>query len=251
MSPFELNDKTAIITGGGTGIGRGIALEYAKAGASVVLASRNQANLDKVAEEVRALGRRALTIATSVRDAEQVADLVKRTVGEFGRLDIMVNNAGVGNILSRKPELLSPEVWRDVIDLNLTGTFIGCAEAAKVMIEQKGGKIINISSVVSIHPGPMTLAYSAAKAGVNNLTVSLANAWARHNIYVNAIVPGSIVTEKYHLNVPREAEDGTPLPSLTIPGSVDDVAHMALFLASDASNHVSGECMGVMGVMKN
>ena len=247
----ELKDKIAVVTGGGTGIGRAISLALAEAGVNVVVASRNQENLDKVAAEIKALGTASLAISTDTRDEARVQDMMSKTVERFGRIDIMVNNAGVGRIVSPKPEQLSAEIWRDVVDLNLTGTFIGSAAAARVMIEQKGGTIINISSVVSRHPNPMVIAYSAAKAAVNNLTVSLANAWAKHNIRVNAIIPGSIVTEKYHLDVPREAEDGTPLPPLTIPGSVDDVANMALFLASDASRHVSGECMGVMGIMKN
>ena len=247
----ELKDKIAVVTGGGTGIGRAISLALAEAGVNVVVASRNQENLDKVAAEIKALGTASLAISTDTRDEARVQDMMSKTVERFGRIDIMVNNAGVGRIVSPRPEQLSAEIWRDVVDLNLTGTFIGSAAAARVMIEQKGGTIINISSVVSRHPNPMVIAYSAAKAAVNNLTVSLANAWAKHNIRVNAIIPGSIVTEKYHLDVPREAEDGTPLPPLTIPGSVDDVANMALFLASDASRHVSGECMGVMGIMKN
>ena len=247
----ELKDKIAVVTGGGTGIGRAISLALAEAGVNVVVASRNQENLDKVAAEIKALGTASLAISTDTRDEARVQDMMSKTVERFGRIDIMVNNAGVGRIVSPRPEQLSAEIWRDVVDLNLTGTFIGSAAAARVMIEQKGGTIVNISSVVSRHPNPMVIAYSAAKAAVNNLTVSLANAWAKHNIRVNAIIPGSIVTEKYHLDVPREAEDGTPLPPLTIPGSVDDVANMALFLASDASRHVSGECMGVMGIMKN
>jgi len=248
---LELKDKIAVVTGGGTGIGRAISLLFAEAGANVVVASRNQENLDKVAAEIKALGRESLAVATNTREETQVDRMIGETVNAFGRIDIMVNNAGVGPILSPKPEKLDPATWRDVIDLNLTGTFIGAAAAARVMIDRKSGTIINISSVVSRHPNPQVIAYSAAKAATNNLTISLANAWAKHHIRVNAIIPGSIVTEKYHLDVPREAKDGTPLPPLTIPGSMDDIANMALFLASDASKHVSGECMGVMGVMKN
>jgi len=247
----DLKDRVAVVTGGGTGIGRAISLLFAKAGANVVVASRNQENLDKVAAEIKALGRDSLAISTNTRDETQVGRMIEKTADAFGRIDIMVNNAGVGPIISPKPEKLDPETWRDVVDLNLTGTFIGATAAARVMIDQKSGTIINLSSVVSRHPNPMVIAYSAAKAAVNNLTVSLANAWAKHHIRVNAIIPGSIVTEKYHLDVPREAEDGTPLPPLTIPGSMDDIANMALFLASDASKHVSGECLGVMGIMTN
>jgi NAD(P)-dependent dehydrogenase (short-subunit alcohol dehydrogenase family) len=248
---LDLKDKIAVVTGGGTGIGRAISLAFAESGANVVVASRNQENLDKVAADIKALGKESLAISTNTRDEAQVDSMMGKAKETFGRIDIMVNNAGVGSILSPKPEKLDPATWRDVVDLNLTGTFIGSAAAARIMIEQQSGTIINISSVVSRHPNPMVIAYSAAKAAVNSLTVSLANTWAKHGIRVNAIIPGSIVTEKYHLDVPREAEDGTPLSPLTIPGSVDDVANMALFLASDASKHVSGECMGVMGVMKD
>ena len=252
MSQFQLTDKIAIVTGSGNGIGRGIALAFADAGADVVVASRNQANLDKVAAEIRSRGRESLAIPTDVCNEEQVENLIRQTVERFGRLDIMVNNAGVGDTLrAGRPEELPLEAWKATLELNLTGTFICCKAAGKVMIEQQGGKIVNISSVVGLHANAMLPDYSASKAGVNNLTVSLAHAWAHHNVYVNAIVPGAILTEKFHTHVARVDEDGSPLPSLKIPGNIDDVANMAIFLASDASNHTSGETLGIMGVNRN
>ena len=252
MSELELKDKIAIVTGSGNGIGRGIALAFAEAGARVVVASRNQQNLDKVAAEIEALGRESLAIRTDVCDEEMVANLVNSTVEKFGRLDIMVNNAGAGDALRvGKPEDLPLDVWRATVDLNLTGTFICSIAAGKVMIGQKSGKIINISSVVGRYANGFMPDYSAAKAGVNNLTASLAAAWAPHNINVNAIVAGAIHTEKYHLNVKRENEDGTPIPPLKLPGFIEDVTNMAIFLGSDQSNHVSGEALGLMGVNRN
>jgi len=252
MPQFELKDKIAIVTGSGNGIGRGIALAFAKAGAHVVVASRNQQNLDQVAGEIEALDRESLAIRTDVCDEEMVANLVNQTVEKFGRLDIMVNNAGAGDTLRvGKPEDLPLEGWKATIELNLTGTFICSIAAGKVMIGQKYGKIINISSVVARYANGFMPDYSAAKAGVNSLTASLAQAWANHNINVNAIVAGAIHTEKYHTKVKRENEDGTPIPPLKLPGFIDDVVNMALFLGSDQSNHVSGEALGLMGVNRS
>lgn len=252
MSGAQLHDKIAIVTGGGNGIGRGIALAYAEAGAHVVVASRNQKNLDAVAGEIAALGKESMAISTDVRDAEMAAALVSATVDRFGRLDILVNNAGVGDTLRvGKPEDLPPEEWRATIDLNLTGTFICSIAAGNVMIPRQYGKIVNISSVVSRYANGFMPDYSAAKAGVNSLTASLAYAWADHNINVNAIVAGAIVTEKHHTKVKREREDGSPIPQLKLPGDIDDVASLAVFLGSDQSRHISGEALGLMGVNRN
>ncbi len=193
MSKSELKDKIAIVTGGGRGIGKGIALEYAKAGANVVVASRNRDNLEEVAAEVKALGRESLVVVTDVTIPEQVDNMVKETVDRFGRIDILVNNAGVGDTLRWvKVEELSAEAWRATIDLNLTGTFLCGIAAAKVMIAQKSGKIVNISSVVGIDAVPKMPDYSASKAGVINLTMSMATEWAQHNINVNSIAPARL-----------------------------------------------------------
>ena len=252
MSKFELKDKIAIVTGGGRGIGKGIALEYARAGANVVVASRNQENIEEVAAEIKALGRESLTIATDIRAPEQVENMVKQTVDRFGRIDILVNNAGVGDTLRiAKPEEASLSNWNDQLALTLTGTFICSTAAGRVMIEQKSGKIVNIASVVGLHANPMMADYSTVKAGVIRLTVSLAYAWAQHNINVNCIAPGAIYTERHHTNVKTVNDDGTPIPRLLLPGSTEDVANLALFLASDASSHISGETIGIMGVRRS
>jgi len=138
-----LDGKVALITGGSSGIGKSIALTYAEAGANVVVASRKKENLDKVAEEIRTLGRESLAIATDVKIPEQVDNMVKQTVENFGRLDIMINNAGRG--IPTEPLKISLKEWNHVLTLNLTGVFLGCIAAGKVMIEQKQGKIINIA----------------------------------------------------------------------------------------------------------
>jgi NAD(P)-dependent dehydrogenase (short-subunit alcohol dehydrogenase family) len=248
MSLFELKDKSAIVTGGGTGIGKGIALELARAGANVVVASRKRKNLEKVAAEIRDLGRESLVVPTDVCIPEQVDNMIKQTVDRFGRLDILVNNAGVGDALrGSKVEELPLDAWKATIDLNLTGTFICSIAAARVMIEQNGGKIVNISSCVGIDPFPRLANYGAAKAGVINITKSMAAEWAQHNINVNSISPGAIVTEKSHRNWETVTADGTPIPQLRLPGSPKDVGHLVVFLASEASSHITGETFEIKG----
>ena len=194
MSQFELKDKIAIVTGGGTGIGKAIALEFAKVGANVVVASRKQENLDKVAAEIKSLGRESLAIATDIRVPEQVDSMVKQTVDKFGRIDILVNNAGAA-LHFKKAEELSPDEWTAGITLNLTSVFLCSVAAGKVMMQQKSGKIINISSVAGMISVPLFPHYGAAKAGVINLTETLADGWGQYNIHVNCIVPGLTATE--------------------------------------------------------
>ena len=251
MSQFELRDKIAIVTGGAGGIGERIALEYAKAGANVVVASRNQENLDRVAAEIKALGRESLAIATDVCVPEQVDNMVKQTVDKFGRVDILVNNAG-GSLHIKKAVELSPHEWDSIIALNLSGTFYCSIAAARVMFAQKeNGKIVNISSRAGIKGSPSMAPYAAAKAGVINLTKSLAIEWAPYNINVNCIAPGLIATEKIRRMgiVPADStDDGFPVPSLLLPGKSEDVAYLAVFLASAAANHITGETMVVRGL---
>ncbi len=248
MSMFELKDRIAIVTGGGKGIGKGIALELARAGANVVVASRTQENLEKVAAEIKALGRESLVVPTDICIPEQVDNMVKQAVDRFGRIDILVNNAGVGDALrGSKVEELPLDAWKATIDLNLTGTFICSIAVAKVMIEQNRGKIINISSCVGTDPFPRLANYGASKAGVINMTKSMAAEWAQHNINVNSISPGAIVTERSHTNWETVTADGTPIPLLQLPGNPKDVGHLAVFLASEASDHITGETLEIKG----
>jgi len=247
MPDSELQDKIAIVTGGAGGIGTCISLAYARAGASVVVASRNQWNLDKVAAEIKSLGRESLAIATDITVPEQVDNMVKQTVDKFGRLDILVNNAG--NVLyASHLEELPLEEWNATIALNLTGTFLCSVAAGRVMIQQKSGKIINISSIAGMGAFPDMAHYGAAKAGVINLTQSLAAGWAPHNINVNCIVPGYVATEGIRsmgLLPPEKNEDGTPVPRLQYPANPEDVADLAVFLASTASDRITGDIIRI------
>ena len=239
-----LDGKVAIITGGSRGIGKSIALTYAEAGANVVIASRTQKYIDRVAEKIKALGNESLAIATDVCIPEQVDNMVKQTVDYFGRLDIMVNNAGRG--ISTQPQEISIKEWNDIIALNLTGVFLGCIAAGKVMIEQKQGKIINIASTAGVKGSPGMIHYSVAKAGVIMLTNNLAASWAEHNINVNCIAPGLTATEgviKWGILPPDKNKDGTPVPRLLRPPVPKNIADLALFLASSASDQITGELL--------
>jgi len=235
-----LDGKIALITGGSSGIGKSIALTYAEAGANVVVASRKQENLDKVAEEIRALGRESLAISTDVKIPDQVDNMVKQTVDHFGRLDIMVNNAGKG--IPTQPLEISVKEWNHVLALNLTGVFLGCMAAGKVMIEQKQGKIINIASTAGVIGSPGMMHYSVAKAGVIMLTKNIAASWAEHNINVNCIAPGFTLTEgiiKWGILAPEQYADS--IPHLLRPSVPKNIADLALFLASSASDRITGE----------
>ena len=247
MSDFELNEKVAIVTGGAGGIGVHLSAEFAYAGAAVVVTSRQQEPLDEVVAKITANGGRALAVTADITVPEQVDELIARTVAEFGRLDIMVNNAG-GWGSRRMPEETAYDEWQRLIDVNLNGTFLCCIAAGKQMIEQASGNIINISSTAGTKGNPYNLHYSAAKAGVISLSNNLAFMWAKHNINVNCIAPGLIATDamKGHGAIPADTrDDGSPVPHLELPPGPEDVAKMTRFLASDAARAITGEIIPV------
>ncbi len=241
MSEYQLQDKVAIITGGAGGIGRCIALEYAKAGANVIVAGRNKANLDKVTKDIVDQGGACSAIATDVTIPEQVDQLVEQTVKQFGHLDIMVNNAG-GALFVKPAEQLAVEEWRAGIALNLDSVFFCSVAAGKVMMKQMNGKIINISSVAGIKNSPNFVHYGAAKAGVISLTKSLADAWAKYNLNINCIAPGLTATEGVKDWLPPDTKpDGTPVPLLQLPSGPEHIGYLAVFLGSSAADRITGE----------
>lgn len=248
MSVFDLTGQVAIVTGGGTGIGKAIATEFARAGASVVVASRKVANLEKTVEAIKALGREAIAVATDVRVPEQVDNMVKQAVDRFGKLDILVNNAGAG--FPVKAEELSLNGWNAIISIDLTGVFLCSKAAARVMIPRKKGRIINIASIAGMYAEPGMCHYSAAKAGVINLTKTLASEWAAHNININSISPGMIETEGVRSQQILTEDKIKGKSRLELPGQVEDIAYAALFLAAAASDHISGENLVVKGIRK-
>jgi len=245
----KLDHRVAIITGGGTGIGRSIALEFAKEGADVVVGSRNLANLEKVTEEIKALGRRSLAVVTDVSIPEQVDNLVKQTIDKFSRVDILVNNAGT--IFKATLLEMTEQVWDDVLDTNLKGVFLCTQAVARQMMKQKYGKIINIASIAGrgvSYPGMSS--YCASKAGVIELTKCYARELGPYGINVNAIAPGMIVTDilrREAENVEQFIEDRKKLAVLGRIGTTQDVANLALFLASKDSSFISGQAIPIDG----
>ena len=218
----QLDGKIAIITGGGTGIGKGIARAFAKEGATLVIASRNQQNLESAAEEFRTYGATVLVVPTDVTDESQVVALFERTMQELGRLDILVNNAGVfdGGPL----EELSLETWQKVIDVNLTAAFLGSREAMKIMKGQREGRIINIGSISAHMPRMNSVPYTTSKHALVGLTKATALEGRAFGVVASCLHPGNVMTER------RDASS-TPMdeePMMT----PDDIAMAAVTMAA-------------------
>ena len=248
MSEFDLADQVIIVTGAGGGIGREISLEFAAAGAIVVLVGRTEKSLKSVADELG--DAQSLIVPTDITKPAEVEKLVATTVDALGRIDILVNNAG-GGVMPCKAEDTSYDDWVKMIDINLTATFNCCIAIGKQMIKQKSGKIINISSTAGTKGHPGMLHYSAAKAGVISLSNNLAYNWAEHNICVNALAPGLIATPamiKYGVIPPSVDDDGNEVPRLSLPPGPDDVARICRFLASPAGDMTTGEVIPVTRV---
>jgi len=237
----------AIVTGAGRGIGRAIALRLADEGAAVVVADIIEANAQAVAEEIRTRGGKALALVVDVSKKPDVDAMVEKSVAQFGRLDILVNNAG---IIRRAPALEFTEAdWDDVLHINLKAAFFLAQAAARVMVKQGGGKIINIASMLSFQGGIVVPSYTAAKSGVAGITRALANEWAKHHINVNAIAPGYMATDN---TAPLRADPNRSVSILDrIPagrwGTPDDLKGVAVFLASPASDYMHGSIVPVDG----
>jgi len=250
-TPFSLEGKTAIVTGGGTGIGKSIAIEYARAGADVALCSRKMEHLEPVMKEITQLGRRTFAEVVDVRQEEQVKGIVDRAVREWGKLDIMVNNAGAS--FRAKFEDISVNGWNTVVQINLNGVFLGCKWAGKHMLERKEGVIINLSSIAGVYGSTMMSHYGASKAAVITLTRELGMAWGRQGVRVNCIAPGPVETEGYLgvLSQNQEAKKAYDAVANRVGmgrwGKVHEIAYPAIFLASDASTFMTGQTIVIDG----
>lgn len=244
---FSLQGKVAVVTGGSRGIGQAIALGIARAGADVVVASRKLPDLEKVAEEIKGLGRKSLAVAAHVGRVEEIDNLVSKVKEEFGRIDILVNNAATNPAMDSALDV-SERAWDSIMNLNLKGLFFLSQAVARVMKEQGGGRIVNIASVAGITPDILPV-YSISKAGVIMVTKVMASEWAKYNIRVNTVAPGMTRTgfsEALWSNpdILQGAMFRTPMGRIAEP---EEMVGAVIYLASDASSYVTGQVIAVDG----
>ena len=248
MGQFDLSGRVAVVTGGNGGIGLGMARGLARAGAAVAVAARNRDKSLRAVAELEALGARAAAFEMDVTDEAAVAALVRAVVERFGRLDALVNNAGIN--IRKPPQDLSLAEWHRVLDTNLTSAFLMTRAVYPVMKGQGGGKIINIGSMMSIFGAGFAPVYAASKGGIVQFTKATASAWARDNIQVNAVLPGWIdtdLTAQARQQIPGLNENVLARTPARRWGAIEDMAGIAVFLASAASDFVTGTAIPVDG----
>lgn len=251
MDLFRLDGKTAIVTGGGRGLGAQIAEGFAEAGANVVICSRKVEACQEMSDKLKAKGVRSLAVACDVTNEEDVKRVVQQTIEEFGTVDILVNNSGA---TWGAPVLEMPlEAWQKVMNVNVTGTFLMSREVGEAMIKQGSGKIINIASVAGlggIDPRFMdTIGYNTSKGAIITFTKDLAAKWGQHNINVNALAPGFFPTKMSEVLIEKGGSrllEQTPLKRF---GTEEDLKGAALFLAAKASDYITGDVVIVDGGM--
>jgi NAD(P)-dependent dehydrogenase (short-subunit alcohol dehydrogenase family) len=247
MVDFSLKGKVALITGASRGIGQAAAMALAGAGADVALSSRKAPDLEKVAGEIRKTSRKALVVAAHVAKMDEISNLVSRVREEFGRIDILVNNAATNPTMDSAMDV--PErAWDSIMNLNLKGLFFLSQAVARVMKEKGGGKIINVASIAGITPDILPV-YSISKAGVIMATKVMAQQWAQYGIRVNAIAPGLTKTRFSEAlwnnpDILKVALTKTPLARVAEP---EEMAGAILYLASDASSYVTGQVLAIDG----
>lgn len=245
---FDLSGRVAVITGGSVGLGRQMAEGLAQMGANLVLCARKKERCLQAAEELRTLGCEVLALSCDVKDPASIQETVDASVKQFGRIDILINNAGTS--WGAPVETMTLEQWNKVIETNLTGTFLFSQSVGRVMIGQGRGKIINIASVAGLRgssPKLPAIGYSASKGGVIIFTKDLACKWGMHNIQVNAIAPGWFPTDMSEKVIERNKEALLAAIPLGRLGGPEDLKGAAIFLASDASNFITGHVLVVDG----
>lgn len=244
LDSFKLDGKVALITGAGRGLGRAMAVRFANCGADIVAAARTVAQLEETAEMVRQIGRKCVIVPTDVGDSAQCTAMVAETIKEFGRVDVLINNAGIGEDSFGKPiEKITDEEWRRGIDVNLSSQFYCARAAIPHMVATKRGKIINVASGYGLRGGKHNYMYACSKGAVLQLTRSLALTYADNNIQTNCIVPGIFP----HNEAMMKFFKGGKFIPIGRPGQDEDVGPLAVFLASEASNHVNGELIIIDG----
>lgn len=244
---MRLKDKVALITGGARGIGRAIALAFAKEGAGIVVADVNLETAQKTALEIEGLGVKALALEMDVTSYDKVEEGINKILDKMGKVDILVNNAGItkDNLLLR----MSPADWDAVINVNLKGTFNCIKAVSRPMIKRRSGRIISIASIIGLTGNPGQANYAASKAGIIALTKTVAKELASRNINANAVAPGFIQTEmtaKLPEELKKKMLEAIPLAKL---GTPEDVANVCLFLACDESSYITGQTITIDGGM--
>jgi NAD(P)-dependent dehydrogenase (short-subunit alcohol dehydrogenase family) len=247
---FDLTGRVAIVTGGGTGLGRQMAEALAEAGADLVLCARKAERCEQAASELAETGIRALGLRCDLRDPAEIEEVVRRTVAELGRVDILVNNSGTS--WGAPPEDVPLAGWQKVIDVNLTGAFLFAQSVGRVLIDQgEGGKIVNIASVAAFRGAPQdamnSIPYNASKGGIVALTIDLAVKWAQHRINVNAIAPGWFPSDLSATTLEAGGDRLLGRIPLGRYGGPDDLKGTVVFLASAASDYVTGTTVVVDG----
>lgn len=248
MSLFDLKGRVALVTGGNGGIGLGMARGLAQAGANIVVAGRKAEKSKAAADELAKLGVKTAVVEVEIANEASCKAMIDATLKAMGRLDILVNNAGIS--IRKQPETYTPAEWREVLSINLDGPFFASHAAYTALKASGHGKIINIGSMMSIFGAPYSAPYASSKGGIVQLTKSLAAAWAKDHIQVNAILPGWIDTDL--TKKAREQVDGLHAQVLKRTpagrwGEPNDFSGTAVFLASDASNFVTGAALTVDG----
>ena len=246
---FNISGKVAVVTGASSGLGRQFALALAREGANVAILARRVEKLEKVKEEVEALGVKCISVKCDVVDTESIKSAVATVVEHFGRIDILVNNAGVGT--GAPAETQEDSIWNMTINTNLNGVYFVAREVGKVMIKQNYGKIINIGSIhstVSMNGSPIS-AYCASKGGVAMLTKALACEWAKHNITVNAIGPAYFESEMTDqvINTPEFANAVMAYCPMGRVGKAGELDGAIVYFASDASSYTTGQLLTIDG----
>ncbi len=249
LSRFSLEGKVALVTGGSRGIGQATAVGFAKAGANVAVASRKLEDLEKVAAEIKSLGRKSLAVAAHIARMEEIKGLVDRVMAEFGRIDILVNNAGASVVYTSALDV-EERAWDTIMNLNLKGLYFLSQAVAKVMKEHDGGRIINVASIDGFVPEANIGVYAISKAGVLMATKSMARELAQYNIRVNAVAPGLIHTrmlDSHWVVAPEDKPEilkKVPLGRIAEP---NEIVGAMIYLASDASSYVTGQTYVVDG----
>ena len=242
MEKFRLQGKVALVTGAGRNLGKSIALSLAEAGADVAVTSRTLSEIQITEQEIRKKGRRALAIPMDVTELNQVERTIQKIVSDFGRIDILVNNAATRSFKSILE--ISEGEWRSVIDTNLTGAFFCCKAVGPYMIRQGEGRIINISSRIGLQGMTNRIAYCASKGGLIQLTRALALEWAPYNILVNSVAPGLMNTSETSKAIQEGKAAEIPLKRA---GEPEEIAPLVVYLASEACTYMTGEVILIDG----